>query len=151
MVTSSFYAYQDAATRWLRDSGTTPKPYEFRLNAYLVEPHDGDTIIVDVDWGKRRWEHDQPIRLVGCAARELRDDGGSQAQVALAARIQEGTWVGLRTLKDDKFAPRWDCIVEYYVGGVLHDLAADLIADGWAVPWNGRGTQPKPAWPRVVA
>src|SRR4051812_49473556 len=102
MVTSSFYAYQDAATRWLRDSGTTPKPYEFRLNAYLVEPHDGDTIIVDVDWGKRRWEHDQPIRLVGCPARGLRDGGGSQAQDARSARNPVGTWVWLPTLKSDK-------------------------------------------------
>jgi endonuclease YncB( thermonuclease family) len=151
MASRNYWAYQATATRWLHD--TTPRnlPYTFKYNAYVKEVHDGDTFNVDVDWGKRRWEHDQPIRLVGAAARELHDPGGPEAQQNLAAKLPRGTWVGLKTVKDDKFAPRWDCIVEYYVEGILHDLAADLINDQWAAPWDGHGEQPKPPWPRTVS
>lgn len=130
-------------------AATVPLP--FQLNADVESIHDGDTINVTVQWGKRRRDVQQPIRLIGCAALELDDAGGPESREYVAALpgLRSGAPVVLATIKDDKFAPRWDCQVSYRVDGTVHDLAADLIADGWAVPWNGRGTQPKPTWPRV--
>jgi endonuclease YncB( thermonuclease family) len=127
-------------------------PAEWQLNADVESVHDGDTFNVTVQWGKRRQDVHQPIRLLGVAARELADPGGPEAAAALAGRpgLQPGDPVVLTTIKDDKFAPRWDCQVAYLVNGVVRDLALDLIAEQWAVPWNGRGPQPKPPWPRQV-
>lgn len=126
-------------------------PTPWRLNATVIAAHDGDTFTVLVDWGKRRYENKQPIRIIGIAARELDDPGGPEAADALARRLPPGTPVVLATVKDDKYAPRWDCQVTYLRDGHPRDLATDLIADGWAVAWNGRGVQPKPPWPRAVA
>jgi hypothetical protein len=156
---------QVAVSRWLADTGgarrTGDLRYPFQLNAYVerwvrvgaelraADPvHDGDTIYVTVDWGKGRCDLNQPIRLLGCAARELDDPGGTQARDNLALLLPAGSWVGLATVRDDKFAPRWDCQVAYLADGHLMDLATVLCLDYWAVPWNGRGAQPKPPWPR---
>jgi endonuclease YncB( thermonuclease family) len=124
-------------------------PAPFQLNAVVVDHHDADTFYVDVDWGKRRWDRRQPVRLLGGACRELAEPGGREAAAHLEQLLPVGARVVLRTVKDDKYAPRWDCQVIYARGGESRDLLADLVADGWAVPWNGRGKQPKPAWPRV--
>ncbi len=124
-------------------------PLPFTLNAVVESVGDGDTITVTVDWGKRRREVKQPIRLIGIAAREKSDPGGQEAITNLTALLPVGTLVALSTIKDDKFAPRWDCQVAYILGGEMRDLGADLVEQGWAAPWDGRGRQPKPAWPRV--
>jgi endonuclease YncB( thermonuclease family) len=124
-------------------------PVPFQLNAVLAQVTDGDTVKVTVDWGKRRNDVDQPIRLLGCAARERSEPGGPEATAHVAELLPAGTALVLTTVKDDKFAPRWDCQVAYVAGdGHVHDLAADLIAGWWAAPWDGRGAQPKPPWPR---
>jgi endonuclease YncB( thermonuclease family) len=125
-------------------------PLPFQLNATVDSVTDADTIKVTVDWGKRRRDIAQPIRLLGIASWENHEPGGQEATAHLRSLLPVGAPVALATIKDDKFAPRWDCQVSYLVDGVVCDLAADLVAGGWAVPWNGRGKQPKPAWPREV-
>lgn len=124
-------------------------PAPFRYNATVVEVHDVDTVICRVDWGFRRYDEPVPVRLLGCAGLELADPGGREAHEHLAALLPAGTPVVLHTAKPDKYAPRWLASVTYKRAGRPADLVTDLIADGWAVPWNGRGRQPKPAWPRV--
>jgi endonuclease YncB( thermonuclease family) len=163
-------ALERAKENWRRDAGArrlavpSVGGYPFRLNAYVerfdrrggvLEPvppvHDGDTFYVTVDWGKHRWEAGQAIRVLGIACRELDDPGGPEARDRVAGLLTVGSWVGLSTVRDDKYAPRWDCDVEFVRDGQLLDLATELVLEGWAAPWNGRGVQPKPPWPREAA
>lgn len=126
-------------------------PIPFRYNAWVNSVTDGDTIRVEVDWGFRRYDYTVPIRLLGGAAREKREPGGAEAKEYLTALLPVGTPVVLETADDDKFAPRWLASVTYLRDGEPRDLVTDLIADGWLAPWDGRGAQPKPAWPRQAA
>jgi hypothetical protein len=158
-------ALRQAVGQWVAAT-TSARPdfrYPFRLNGYverferrgtglspLPPVHDGDTFYVTADWGKNRAELNQPIRVLGCAARELDDTGGPEARAYLAGLLPFGCWTGLYTVRDDKFAPRWDAQVEFLLDGAVTDLASHLVSTGWAAPWNGRGTQPKPPWPRVA-
>jgi endonuclease YncB( thermonuclease family) len=122
----------------------------FVYNATVTRVIDGDTIVVDVDWGFRRHDVDVPVRLLGCNAIELSQPGGPEARDNLAALLPTGSPVLLLTAKPDKYAPRWDAHVTYLTAtGAVHDLVADLIADGWAAAWNGTGPRPLPPWPRT--
>jgi endonuclease YncB( thermonuclease family) len=130
-------------------------PAPFLFNATVVNVHDGDTINVIVDLGFRRYvgsvEHPQPVRLLGGAARELDEPGGAEAGDNVAKLLPAGTPVVLVTAKDDKFAPRWLARVLYLHNGEVRDLVADLISDSWLAPWDGRGKQPAPPWPRPAS
>jgi endonuclease YncB( thermonuclease family) len=126
----------------------TRLPAPTLLNAEVVAVHDGDTFTVDISWGRRRIDHNIPIRLLGVNAAELGTPGGDAAAANLAALLPPGTWVLLVDPTDDKYAPRWDAEVIYFSAGSLHDLAVDLVALFWATPWNGKGVKPVPPWPR---
>lgn len=125
------------------------------LNATVRRFHDGDTFYVTAVVGKdaRHVVLDQPIRLLGCNARELDDPtgGGRAAAAAVAAwpGITVGSQVALLGVDDDKYSPRWDASVAYTgPDGRVHDLVTDLVIAGWVAPWNGRGTAPVPPYPR---
>lgn len=49
------------------------------------------------------------------------------------------------SVKPDKYGGRYLAHVD--LAGV-GDIAELLVAEGWAVPWDGRGPQPEPPWPR---
>lgn len=127
-------------------------PVPDRYNATLLSHHDGDTFDVEVAWGRRRFDRPIPIRLLGCNAWELATPAGKAAAANLQALLPPGTPLLLTACDDDKYAPRWDCTVSYVgADGNLRDLVTDLVADGWAAAWNGRGPAPLPAWPRLPA
>jgi endonuclease YncB( thermonuclease family) len=118
-------------------------------NATVLDAHDGDTLRVLVDRGdddRSEWT----IRVLGCAARELADPGGFEARGATLARAPIGSTVVLARLGDDKYGGRHLAAVYVDRDGQPVNLAEWLVADGWAAPWDGRGTQPKPSWPRVT-
>jgi hypothetical protein len=71
-----------------------------------------------------------------------------EAAAHLGSLLPAGSWVGLQMVRDDKFAPRWDCTVAFLLDGQVTDLATHLVWTHWAAPWNGRGVQPVPPWPR---
>lgn len=106
---------------------------------------DGDTIqvLVDLDvfdeWKLVRF------RLLGCNAREKSMPGGEEARENLAQMLPRGTTVGVTSVKIDKFGGRYDAIIALPDG---RDLVSVLVADGWAVRWDGRGQKPVPMWPR---
>lgn len=124
-----------------------PPPFVYR--ATLREVHDGDTLAVTVDFGMRRYE-DTAVRLLNLACRELADPGGKEARDYVKTLLIPGQQLALYTAKPDKYSGRWDAAVTYMRGGELRDLATDIIAAGYGVPWDGRGAQPKPAWPRTT-
>jgi hypothetical protein len=131
-----------------------PVPAPVRMNALVVGHYDGDSIYVKLGIGIHKLTVEkQLIRAIGIACRELGEPGGIEARDALKVRpgMTVGSPVVLTAIKDDKYGGRLDAVITY-VGpdGIPHDLAADLIAEQWAVPWNGAGTQPKPPWPRTV-
>ncbi len=131
-----------------------PIPAPVRMNAIVVDHWDGDSFYVRLGIGIHQLEvRKQLIRVIGCAARERSDEGGIPAREALKVRVgmTVGSPVVLTALTDDKYGGRLDAVVSYRAAdGVPHDLASDLIAEQWAVPWNGVGLQPKPPWPRTV-
>jgi endonuclease YncB( thermonuclease family) len=125
-----------------------PVPAPFVFNATVISWHDADTGRFYVDRGDRDYSV-WTIRLVGCAARELSAPGGLEARDDLMRRLPPGVAVVLATVKPDKYGGRLLATVTYLRDGQPADLATDLIADGWAAPWDGSGKQPQPPWPRL--
>lgn len=126
-------------------------PYTYKATVRSV--HDGDTIHADISLGfglSKGSEDSMPgvlLRLAGCNARELSEDGGPEARERLKELLPVGTQVVLRTIKPDKFGGRYDAQIELPDG---RDLVAVLIAEGWVAAWNGEGTRPVPAYPPVA-
>jgi endonuclease YncB( thermonuclease family) len=116
--------------------------------------HDGDTFYVDfldLGVGHRQYplgnDKHIAVRLAGSNAIELPDPGGVESRDALAALLGTG-YVWLRTVKPDEFKNRIDAY-PFLPDGT--DVVATQISRGWLAPWNGRGTKPVPAWPRLAA
>lgn len=124
-----------------------PQPAYTYTAVITKPPHDADTVFADVDLGFGVWLRGQSYRLAGLNARELAMPGGAEAQAVLAAILRPGTPITLTSVKPDKFAGRWDCVITLDDGTVLNDW---LISQQWAAPWTGKGTAPLPPWPREV-
>jgi endonuclease YncB( thermonuclease family) len=126
-----------------------PVPAPEVVNATVEGWHDGDTVTVWVHRGGSdysRWN----VRLLGAACLELKDPGGQETRDELNARLPAGTPVVLLQVADDKYGGRKLArVIHAGAAGSSVDLAAQLIVDGWAAPWNGRGEQPRIPWPRT--
>jgi len=118
--------------------------YEYK--AVVERVVDADTVRLRVDLGYDTW-HVGSFRLLGIAARELGQPGGHEARQRLEI-LTLGHVVTIRSVKADKYGGRYLAHVTLPDGAV--DVAAVLVAEGWAVPWDGRGAQPSPPWPREV-
>jgi endonuclease YncB( thermonuclease family) len=133
--------------------------------ATVVSVHDGDTFTADVRLPVTCYGADRAvgfglavaahhlwlrarIRLAGCNARELSEPGGREAAAHLAEVLTVGLVVECSRVRADDYGNRWDAAVAVAVNGRA-DLVTELIADGWAAPWNGRGARPVPPWPRI--
>jgi endonuclease YncB( thermonuclease family) len=124
--------------------------------AMVTAVHDGDTITVDIDLGFAVHTR-QHVRLLGCNAIELAQPGGAEARDHLASLfgLTETSannlgHVVLRSVKPDKYGDRYDAAITLTNAGGT-DLVTQLIADGWAAAWDGKGPKPVPAWPRIPA
>lgn len=104
---------------------------------------DADTVVVDIDQGFRDWKHDQSIRIVGIDA----PDKQPAKAVATAWAVMKwppGTRVYLKTYLDkrgeeENSFERW--LAHLIINGAFYsDLA---IAQGAAVPWDGKGSHPE--------
>jgi endonuclease YncB( thermonuclease family) len=134
------------------DVSAEPQP-AYSYAAVVVRVVDGDTVVFDVDLGFGLWmrstkQHPMSFRLAGCNARELGKPGGKDARDNLMRLLPVGTWVLIRSVVADKYGGRYD--VRVHVPGI-GDLTEYLILTGWAVPWDGNGIQPVPAWPIPLA
>jgi endonuclease YncB( thermonuclease family) len=130
----------------------TAVPWAYRYRARLVRLVDADTARFEVDMGLRI-THELVVRLKGCNAAEKTTPSGQHA-ITYATRwyaqnADPDGWLVLETAKDpgDKFG-RWLATVRDVAGG--RDLTADLIAAGFAVAWDGRGSKPVPADPAAA-
>lgn len=107
-------------------------------DAKVLSVHDGDTCTVSVDCGFRV-TYTTPIRLNGINAPELNTPTGPTSREHLITLINNQPIV-LHTYKDptDKYG-RWLADV-LTIGGV--NLCEQMVTDGFAVAWNGRGPKP---------
>jgi endonuclease YncB( thermonuclease family) len=125
-----------------------PVPAPFILNAWVIEWHDGDTVICRVDRADRDYS-EWPVRLLNTACLELSEPGGPETQAEVTRRWPPGTRLVLLTARPDKFGGRKLArVIAAEPDGSSVDVSVALIAAGWALPWNGKGPQPKPPWPR---
>lgn len=133
-----------------KPSMTVPAPYIF--NATVVYVRDGDTVNMVIDRGMwdycGSFDHPTPIRIYGVNAREISQPGGPEARDHLTGLMPVGLRVVLTSMKPDKFAPRWDAIIET---PTVPDVGALLVSQQWASPYYGTGPKVTPPWPRTVA
>ena len=111
--------------------------------ATVVRIVDGDSVelLADLGW---RISIGVSARLNGINAIERRDPGGAEATAHLTELIPPGSRVDLESLGIDKFGGRTDCRL-IRADGV--DVAQQMVTDGYAAPWDGRGPRPVPPWP----
>lgn len=117
--------------------------YEYR--AFVVRVIDGDTVIMDVDLGFYTYSR-MSCRLYGINAIELNQPGGSAAHTHLAGLLPEGKGVIVKSVKPDKYAGRFDAIV-LVIDPVLIIINDQMVSDGYAAAWDGKGPRPVPPWP----
>ena len=86
---------------------TFPTEFEYWYQATVISIHDGDTMTLDIDMG-RRLRTDDSIRLYGINAPELSQAGGKEARDYLRTLCPIGSTVRIRTFKnkEDKYG-RW--------------------------------------------
>jgi len=110
----------------------------------VVEVIDGHFVRVDLDLGFNiHWE--VLCRLHGIAAREKSDPGGPEAHAHLAEIIPTASLVDVFSVKWNKHSGQVQAVL--FVSATHIDAGAKMVMDGFAAAWDGKGVQPKPAWP----
>lgn len=116
---------------------------DYRYDVIVRKVIDGDTIVVDLDYGFSQWHHGMVIRLHGINAPELSTPEGKEARRHLMKLLSEVALAKfeLETIRDkpDKYGGR-------YLGILLRKNAisinAQMVLDGHAVIWDGKGAKP---------
>lgn len=121
--------------------------------ATVVTVIDGDTFAASVDLGFYVTVR-MSCRVAGINAAELTEPGGPEARAGLATILGLGP-VTVRSVKADKYAGRFDAdvlVTEPAPGGArAWNVAAWLVDQGYAVPWDGTGPKPHVPWPPAVS
>lgn len=119
--------------------------------ANVIRVHDGDTLVIDWDLGRRTWARNQSLRVAGISARELSMPGGMEARDYLASLLPVGTRVIIQSVKVDHDPEDVMSFDRYVVVVQLpdgRDLATVMVNEGLAVWWDGKTKPiPYPAWP----
>lgn len=119
----------------------------YTYNAVVLSVYDGDTFDVSLDLGFHLYWHCR-VRLAGCNAREHSDPGGPEARAHLLSLVPVGSQVVLTSVKLDSYADRIDALVE---SDACDNVTTQMIVDGYAAAWDGRGARPIPPWPIPLA
>ena len=102
--------------------------------ARVVSIYDADTMRLDIDLGLNVWVANEPIRIMGIDAPEVRGEekeAGIVARDFLREMLPAGTMVTIETFKDRKGKyGRWLAAVYYPPVG---NVAAALVQNGHAV------------------
>lgn len=83
---------------------SAPPDNLYHYRAKVISVYDGDTVRANIDLGLDTWTHNQPLRLSGLDAPELR---GETREAGLAARAYLTSLIGtnpiiVETVKDDR-------------------------------------------------
>lgn len=107
-------------------------------DAEIVSVYDADTIRMDVDLGMKTWVHNEPIRLRGVDAPEVRGEErplGIEARDFVREIMPPGTKVLIETYKDKKGKyGRYVADIYFDYEGRQWSLAELLCRNGYAVP-----------------
>lgn len=81
--------------------------FTYWYRATVISNHDGDTLTLNIDLGRRCYSVDA-IRLLGINAPELSEVGGKESRDYLSRLCPEGTEIRVQTFKNknDKYG-RW--------------------------------------------
>lgn len=126
----------------------------------VIAVTDGDTAKCFLDRGADDWFL-TAVRIsgvdTGIAARERSDPGGLEARNHLAGLLMPmmpatPSQIFMSLYQGKCASMAWDKYAGRIIGalwppGALVDVGTQMIRDGYAAPWDGRGTQPKPPWP----
>ena len=106
---------------------TFPTEFEYWYQANVVSVHDGDTMTLDIDMG-RRLRTDDSIRLYGINAPELSQAGGREARDYLRTLCPKDSEVRIRTFKnaEDKYG-RW--LGKVYIVSSINQTNAVCVND----------------------
>lgn len=110
----------------------------FIVPATILRVHDADTLAADLDLGWHIVLRNQPIRLAHCNAPELATPAGKAALAFVNTLVKAGDQVTLMSHSLDKYG-RVLASVQLPDG---RDLAATLVTNGFAAPWDGKGPKP---------
>lgn len=111
--------------------------------ARVVRVVDGDTVIVDIDFGMGL--HQEWIaRIDGINCWESNTEAGKAATEFAVATLPAGLAITCVSLKWDKYGGRIEARI--YLGDG-NDFSEFMIFSGYAARWNGRGKPPLPPWP----
>lgn len=127
---------------------TTPQPWVY-TQAQVTNVVDGDTFDANIDLGFHITVVER-FRLKGCNTPELHGSDPRERTLAKQAFDKLHTLIAyrrveIRSWKADSFG-RWlaDVWVKGPDGAISVSIAETLINGGWAVAWDGRGTNPRP-------
>ena len=104
--------------------------YTYRARVRSI--YDADTIRCDIDLGASVWLHNEPLRLFGINAPEVRGierEAGLRSRDWLRERLPEGSEVVVETIKDAK-GKFGRYLARVHVGGVC--LNDELVTLGLA-------------------
>lgn len=110
----------------------------YEYEASVVRVVDGDTVDLLIDLGLRVLTKAR-VRLLGINAPEHNTSAGQASLAYLATVLPAGTQVTVTTHKDktEKYG-RW--LAQISVGST--DVNAQMVAQGFAVSWDGKGERP---------
>lgn len=114
---------------------------EWAVYGTVTHVIDGDTVSLQLDLGWKVALADEPVRIAGINAPELRSAAGPAARDFLAELLPLGARVRV-------VSKRWGGEREKYgralaaIEGPAGDVAAAMIAAGHAVAWDGKGKRP---------
>lgn len=119
--------------------------------ATILAVHDGDTVRADVDLGFGV-HHEVTLRLLGIQAPEVSGPGvspeervaGNAARLRLAALLA-GRPVYVTTVRD-RAEGRGRYLARLWTeseDGIAVDVCAQLVIEGFATPYDGRGKAPR--------
>lgn len=104
----------------------------YHYKATVQSIYDGDTIRADIDLGMNQWMKNEPLRLYGIDAPEVRGierEDGLQSRDYLRSLLPIGTEIIIRTYKDKKGKyGRW--VVQIYHEGT--DINTTMVTSGHA-------------------
>lgn len=134
--------------------------------ALPIRAIDGDTVAFALYLGRGQWDFGLDdlgvvVRVLGINTREIAMPGGKECRAYVAGLLGVDPAGGppatlpfpfrkdhrVHLIRPDKYGGRFLGHVTYPPGT---DLATQLLAENWAVPWSGTGTAPIPAWPRIT-
>lgn len=119
----------------------------YHYTGLVLRVVDGDTLVVDFDFGRRLIEKSQSVRLARYNTAEPKDPDpleakkGKAASAFFAKLVKAGDTVLIKTHKDaaEKFQR---ILAEVWVEPNQPSLNQQMLDSGHGKPWDGKGRKP---------